>query len=208
MATPHTTKYQDEPKIPATMNPLPIPLINTTKAQPSASPTTLTPGLEAMHLTATSPFSTPTPTTPIPKALSTPVAPEGPVLSLSPGVKLTHEEYLELKALHTNGVKILRQKTILFFFSAAETPEQIAAAKALHASILKMKNAVEMQARTADEAVFRGYHALLIRLLMRANREFLEKYGAFKEVVEARMDVWEKEVREIEGLVKNWEGYP
>jgi len=194
MATPHTTKYKDEPKIPVTMNPPLGAIMNSAKAQPGASPTTLTPGMEALHLTTISPFTPTTSTTadPLPFKIS------------------SEEEYLQVKALALNAGKILRRKQILLFFSAARCPPQMVAAKNLDKSIAKAKDATEMLALSDSEDNDRR----MVILLVQANRDFVEAYEGYKSIAEEKglkmkmgkgFDIWGQEVGEIEGLLGEWE---
>ncbi|KAN0101582.1 hypothetical protein V8E51_012092 [Hyaloscypha variabilis] len=215
MAPPHTMKYKDEPEIPMTMNPPLSTIINSAKAKPAASPTTLTPGMEALKPTTTPLFDLDTqiidstlPSTPMPAARRS-------YKQLSPRLSPQLNYMIANDLKETWSTKGPRGKAILLFFSLASSESEISAAKNVDESISKVKHANEMLAQSDSESGRGGNikddnHHLVV-MLIDANKDFSKWVENYRRLVAEGgdkfkgADVWWEEVREIEGLVGEWE---
>jgi len=215
MAPPHTMKYKDEPEILMTMNPPLSTIINSAKAKPAASPTTLTPGMEALKLATTPLFDLDTqiidstlPSTPMPAARRS-------YKQLSPRLSPQLNYMIANDLKETWSTKGPRGKAILLFFSLASSESEIAAAKQVDESISKFKHANEMLAQSDGESgggsnIKDDNHHLVV-MLIDANKDFSKWVENYRRLVAEGgdkfkgADVWWEEVREIEGLVGEWE---
>ncbi|KAE9369255.1 hypothetical protein N431DRAFT_380084 [Stipitochalara longipes BDJ] len=201
MAPPHTMKYKDEPEIPIS----------------ASSPTTLTPGMEALHLTTTSPFT--------PEFQNIANAP--PTTPKSPGrgsckvisLKLSPREN-DLLPGKIKGCPItssMRGKAILVYFSLARTKAQVTAAKKVDEAISRIKYTAETLAQSDGEDHFTENDRRLVVLMIEANKDFTNWMETYRKLVKTAegfesfkgAEVWWEEIREIKGLVGEWEAaYP
>jgi hypothetical protein len=163
---------------------------HTTKYK-TRSPTTLTPALEAMHFS----FIPDSPSTPPPKTYK-PLSPK-----LSP--KANHQIAAALATMP-------EQKLFLLFFARACSDQQKSAVKDIDAAISKIKHNTEILEASDSEERFKGSDDDLVVHIMNANHQFVKGYDRYIELLEADaksegIEVWSLEVRQIEGLVGEWE---
>jgi hypothetical protein len=159
------------------------------------SPTTLTPALEAMHLS----FIPDSPSTPPPKTYKV----------LSP--KLSPKANRQIAAALAT---MSEQNLLLFFFARACSDQQKSAVKDIDAAISKIKHNTEALAVSDSEERLKDSDYELVVHIMDANHQFVKGYDRYIGLLEADakskgIEVWSVEVRQIEGLVGEWEAvYP
>jgi hypothetical protein len=102
------------------------------------------------------------------------------------------------------------QKLLLLFFARACSDQQKSAVKDIDAAISEIKHTTEIFAASDSEELFKRRDDDFVVHIIKANRQFVKGYDRYIELLEADakskgIEVWSLEVRQIEGLVGEWE---